>query len=911
MWQVAVNNGVIVLGTQDSSIIRWSYEDSMPEEIQLPKRPEDQLHQLFLDPTGTHLLVSLRSGDNYYLHKRNPRPKKLVKLQGMVIESVAFDRQNCTETNTKSFLVGTDSGAIYEVALDSTGKERLCNLVYQLDEAIAVSAMYFEIMGQSETDARIFVLLATGRPTRLYQFLGGPTFQQMFQTYKETGEVSLQELPGGLDHTELYCFNKHSTGRTQTFALLCEPGIYHGGLLFTANQSATDNAITEAHLLHFSQTGFDTPISMGITEFHFVLLGDDRMQVVSRLNSSVVQELPLSDQRRYGKPLGILRDLTKNTMWLYTDCHIFQMMITDETRHVWKIYLEKALAGEDKLFDKAYTYAPDKAERATVHEAQAKLYLERGELKRAAQYFAKTPTPFEDVVLKLLQSSGKTAANAAASAEGSVRTLTAGFAVTSELELEALQVYLDERVRNLPAADKSQKTMLCTWLLEILLHRLEMAEASPFPASVSLHDLHAFLRAFRSSLDPATTYSMLGAHGRRDSILIYATAIADYAVVVSSLVTDGNLVEAIDALAEAPFEKIEALLYKYAPILMEQEPKRTTELLTRLPPLDATRIMPALLRYAQALEASRAKLNNKQQQGGNGSVPRISYQSKLKNKGTSAQSGLPQSPLEDDGTGRRVNYAVVYLEHCLRRRRQHEQTFVHTLLWLRAKFDDDETALLAMLEEPEYRGLIDYSFAFRICKQHNCVRTCVQLYTLQGFWEEAVDLALTVSWDLAKETARKPHDSGVQKKLWLRIALRLIGQKDVSAALRLLQESDNALQIEDLLPFLPDFTQLDNFKDEICRTLEAYGNRIESLQTEMEELTERCVLPTSIALCARCGLRSFAHSLLCLRCSAAGLDKELQSMKQRAYGMSGSARCDCCSDGLFSRQVCWHLASVC
>lgn len=191
--QVAVNNGVIVLGTQDCTIIRRSFEDELPEEIQLSKRPEDALHQLFLDPTGSHLLICLKNGDNYY-HKRNQRPKKLAKLQGVVVESVAFDRHNCTETNTKSFLVGTDTGAIYEVALDSTGKEKVCHQVYQLDDPIPVSAMYFEISGQTEADSKIFVLVATSRPTRLYQFLGGPNFQQMFQSYKETGECSLQEV---------------------------------------------------------------------------------------------------------------------------------------------------------------------------------------------------------------------------------------------------------------------------------------------------------------------------------------------------------------------------------------------------------------------------------------------------------------------------------------------------------------------------------------------------------------------------------------------------------------------------------------------------------------------------------------------------------------------------------------------
>lgn len=36
---------------------------------------------------------------------------------------------------------------------------------------------------------------------------------------------------------------------------------------------------------------------------------------------------------------------------------------------------------------------------------------------------------------------------------------------------------------------------------------------------------------------------------------------------------------------------------------------------------------------------------------------------------------------------------------------------------------------------------------------------------------------------------------------------------------------------------LPDFTEIDQFKEEICCTLAEYGARMEELRTEMEELT--------------------------------------------------------------------------
>jgi hypothetical protein len=42
---------------------------------------------------------------------------------------------------------------------------------------------------------------------------------------------------------------------------------------------------------------------------------------------------------------------------------------------------------------------------------------------------------------------------------------------------------------------------------------------------------------------------------------------------------------------------------------------------------------------------------------------------------------------------------------------------------------------------------------------------------------------------------------------------------------------------QDILPLLPDFTEIDVFKDHICETLETCGHRIENLQHDMDELS--------------------------------------------------------------------------
>ena len=50
----------------------------------------------------------------------------------------------------------------------------------------------------------------------------------------------------------------------------------------------------------------------------------------------------------------------------------------------------------------------------------------------------------------------------------------------------------------------------------------------------------------------------------------------------------------------------------------------------------------------------------------------------------------------------------------------------------------------------------------------------------------------------------------------------------------------DVLSIEDVLPFLPDFAQIDQFKDEICDALASYSSKIEHYIKEMNECDQTC-----------------------------------------------------------------------
>jgi hypothetical protein len=233
--RVAINSNVIVIGVSNGVVIRWKLNDTKdPEEIELNSKPEDSMDQLFTDPSGHHVIVGMRSGDIFYLGTKLSKPKKLTKVQGN-IESAAFDKYNTSDLTTKSILIGTSLGAIYEIVLDNLGKEKFFQLIYQLPVPISINSIYYEpittntegstLAGNSE---KLYVLFSTDSPTRLYHLVGGPTLHQIFIDL--AGEPPFIELPGETPRAELVCYSKSPSPKADHFALLSGAGIYNGSL---------------------------------------------------------------------------------------------------------------------------------------------------------------------------------------------------------------------------------------------------------------------------------------------------------------------------------------------------------------------------------------------------------------------------------------------------------------------------------------------------------------------------------------------------------------------------------------------------------------------------------------------------------------------------------------------------------
>ncbi|KAF7724526.1 hypothetical protein EC973_000903 [Apophysomyces ossiformis] len=817
---MSVANNVLVVALDTFQILRIDLDNPLEvEAIEIVRKSGDsKITKIFFDPSGRHLIIATDNGENYYLYQKWRRAKQLSKLKGISIASIAWNKQaTMAEPSTREILIGTKDGLIYETCLEPTDEffrreEKYLKQVYSIHEpAMPITGLHFE---QFPGDKRKFFVLVT-TPTRMYQFIGliGPSSDNQSPTgamdIAERGETTLferlfsaycvnpefQELPGQLSYSHIHLFTRfnelHQQSVTHTFAWLTGPGIYYGNFSF-ATRNMKENVIDNSRLLQYPVTTSDNalgqdvaeaPIRIAVTEFHFILLYRNRIQAICQLNDKIVYEeiVPLN---RNEVIQGLAVDDTRKTYWIYTNSCIYELLVQNEDRDVWKLYLLR------KQYDTALRYCRELAQKDKVFTAQARDCFQQRRYQMSAKYFAESSVPFEEVALKFVQSK----------------------------ERDALRIYLTSKLDRLRKNDRTQKTIICMWLVEIYLAKLNELEdlvSSSHNTSTGAsrilngnaldssayfckqqedvkEEFKTFLETYNGHLHKPTTYRLIASHGRNSEMLYYASLIGDFDRVINHWITESNWSKALEALSK---QANPDTFYKFSPLLMENMPYEAVNTWMKQENLNARLLIPALLRYDHSAIADKSLQNQ----------------------------------------------AIRYLSYVVGSLGNTDPAIHNFLLTLYAtQPTPDETALLTFLRNEGREMHYNLDYALRLCSQNNRIQSCVHIYSQMGLYEEAVNLALKHDdTELALANADKPEDDDtLRKRLWLSIAKYIVQQKrDIQTAMSFLKQTD-LLKIEDILPFFPDFVLINDFKSEICNALEEYNIHIDELKTEMDEATK-------------------------------------------------------------------------
>ncbi|KAJ3790853.1 Pep3/Vps18/deep orange family-domain-containing protein [Lentinula aff. detonsa] len=766
--------------------------------IQIPAKPNEMtLHKLFMDPSGRHIIITSTQGQNWYLYRTWKKPRQMKTFNKLVIESVAWNKaamlSNFQPTSTREILIGARNGTVYEAMLNAEedffkSQERYLQPVFSLPELHPITGVKYEFFPPSDPK-KALVIVTT--PSRIYQFVGTPDrrsddsgriFSTMFAAYRDKVPKIL-ELPGDTQHSELHFYTSNpeqANSLPRSLAWMTAPGIYHGNLNF---ESTSDNFIDASDVLPYgtSEGVPELPISIAVTDFHYVILYKDRIASVCNLDDKLTYEEPLP-LKPNEEVRGITADPVRKTYWVYTDQSIFELLVGNEDRDVWKIYLEKG------QYETALRYAKTASRRNQVLAAQANSFFSEGRFFQAAQCYAQCSVSFEEVVLKFFDVN----------------------------ERDALRSYLISRLERTKKADITQRMMLATWLVEFYLSKCNELDDMVASESV-LHDvgnlqaeraileddLRHFLETYKSNLDPKTTYELIQGHGRTDMYIHYATVIGDFERVIEHWIMEEEWSQAIDALnRQSDLE----LYYRFGAVLLRQAPKETVDSWLKQPTLDPIRLIPSLLQLQHA----------------------------------------PRDPVSPNQAIRYLNHIVFEQQNTSPTIHNLLVTFyaLPSSAPTSSTAPSDDGPILRFLSTAPSdpitgRPYYDLDYALRLCKQTGRTQPCVHIYSKMALYENSVDLALEKGdIELAKINADMPEDDQpLRKKLWLKIARYVVqDKKDIKTAMRFLENTD-LLKIEDILPFFPDFVVIDDFKEEIAHALEGYSSHIDTLRNEMDDAT--------------------------------------------------------------------------
>jgi len=377
-----VANNVLILALSSGRLLRFDLDNAADiDDIDLPKRPAEigVIRRLFLDPSASHLIISTSLGENYYLHTQSRQPKALARLKGVQIESIAWNPSQPT-ASTREILIGAADGQVYETYIEPSTEfyrreEKYLKSVYNPQDG-PVMGLYVDVLSNKPDTRRILVATQqhlahfSGRIGRQGHEGSGPIYSKIFDgetptvhSVESTGTASACSLSVSPDPTDASQPVMGDQTAERAYAWLCSQGIYNGVLLSQSPDPATlgRQVFHESHLLPKSKlppmqtsggrnrTSQPAISSVALTQFHILALMEGRVTAINRLDDSIVyNQVVLEPGETH---IGLLADLQKNTYWLLTSSEVYEIVVTEETRDVWKILLDQG------HYDAAQRYA--------------------------------------------------------------------------------------------------------------------------------------------------------------------------------------------------------------------------------------------------------------------------------------------------------------------------------------------------------------------------------------------------------------------------------------------------------------------------------------------------------------------------------------------------------------------------
>lgn len=767
---VAISLKTIYVVTSDKQVLRWMMNEG--DLVKTPKKEpvmeliirggtssQQQPEQVFCDNPGWHCLVTFNTDITHYFHITSSKSLLLNKLvqHQQTITSVGWSRAS-EKLNTRETLIGTNKGSIFELNIEYDPNTDTIKHNVQILFNVNFSIYGIEYIIFSGLPGKLSVIVAC--PKHLYQFIGEPNeqgrpnFLELFKKYKDNSsrlQRAVHEFSGDINKNQLQVY--YLNNRPDSFAWMNAVGLFFGKL---PSSAAEDTYVGQMKPVQYPR-GIETLVGIGMTNYHLYFLCPTSLLIVSKISQQVVHTIEFEKRQGY-EMIGIHFDERTHSFFAWSYKFVYQILVENEGRDVWKYYVEQNLFEDAIRFcEKVGSSALPKVKGMFAdYLYQSSRYIE------AAEAYAESECPFENIALRLIDNR------------------------------EALQKFIETKLANLQSDMNAQKTLLSTWLVEIYLDNINHNYMKNDDLVLEAEkQLQRFLEKHQLDLDEETTCDLLQSHGRIEDWVFFADLRKKHEMVMLHHINQQEIRKALTKLGQIDPNGKENLLYKFAPIFMKYEPRRSVEILIDMAKqkkgnIDVKRLIPALMNVDQSSREEAIKFESF-----------LIRDLKLKDKA------------------------------------------LHNLYLFHLSESDGEQRIIEYLKAQESLSELNFDseYAMTVFKQNLKLESQVFLYSLLKMHSEAVTLAIECKkFELAKQNAQKPEkfDEELSRKLWLQIGIYHIKSGNVRDALNVMNESQ-LIKMEDLLPYFNEEDSISNFKDEICKALSSYMRTIDDLNEELKD----------------------------------------------------------------------------
>lgn len=810
-----VKNDIMCFGLKSGLLFFIDLEKpSNVHQHQLPlnkvgPNPE-RLAKIYLSPDGSLLFIKTNYARYYFANVTalmsdvNDSSNNISKcVLAKKLSKKRSDIRTVHWCSNTSLLLGSENGRLYHIELSDPRKAKNPNWLLMNSDNSLTKLYQFKncidgIMWSTENQA---CLIATGNKILLWRNEHSEKFDPITLFNNNSQAFSQEEFErlhreGG---TKFDSLNK-------TFAWVTRNGIVFQELdnINTSKVLSNSKVILNFELSESNETVKD----ILVTDYHIITMRRSSISFINQLTNSVEFEESIKLDKNE-KILGITSDYSKNekpTFWCFTSNNIFEIIMKNESKSVWKILCKQ------KKFNKASKLKGlSDLERSSIYLQKGEYYYEKGDISLAADAFANSKAvPVGKIALRLIK---------------------------DEKNLRPLQNYLIKKLDSFDTSNQIQRIILSSWIIWNFLKLLdnfeersgseldlELLNQLNNKREILLQTIKEFLHNHLDCFDKPTISQILSKHRDKSLYLYFETLTENYSKVLSFLIHKGDWYEALKILQKI---KNPEITYTYSTVLMLNVPESTINTWMQLDDIDPKKLIPALLSYFTNFQKQRTIVK--------------------------------KQTAKDD-----PNYAIQYLKWYITEHDPRDKLIYNTVLYLliseigtKIRANSEVTDTIIIEEEKVvdflkiYDGQYDLDFILRLAMKYKCSKIVIYIYTKLNLYEEAVNFALENNMiEEAKFVTNNTEslDPIVAKELWLKIARVMLYEKDGNHDVKntikiIIMESREVITIKDLLPLFNQFTTIANLKEELTKSLEGYG---QSMAQTLADIKQSMKMKTTI-----------------------------------------------------------------